>query len=120
MLGFYLSYQTLGPLLFIILRKVFGNYSCWPPPNKQSEIYQNMRYDNGSHLTCIENIGLSMCVNVCEKTVGCRVVNFDSYQSHCSLVKEPREVKVNDMVTTDSDDFVAVLHNTTVSHFLQR
>ena len=115
MLGFYLSLQSLVNLLFMNLHQVFGDYSCWPPSNKQSEIYQNMTYNNGSHLTCVENIGLSMCVNVCEKTVGCKVVNYDSYQFRCSLVKEPRLVTVDDMVTAETKDFVVVWNNSTVS-----
>ena len=116
MFGFNLSLQTFVQLLFIILRQVFCDNSCWPPSNKQSDIYQNKRYNNGSHLTCIESVGLSMCVNLCGKTVGCKVVNFDSYQSQCSLVAEPRVITEDDMVTAEAKDFVAVLNESTVSY----
>ena len=115
MLGFYVSLQFFVSLLFIILRQVLGGNSCWPPSNKQSETYQNKRYNNGSYLTCVDNIGLNMCVNLCGKTVGCKVVNFDSYKSYCSLVKEHKAVTVDDMVTTETKDFVAVLNESTVS-----
>ena len=114
MLGFCLSFQSFVHL-FIYFGQVFGDNSCLPPSNKQSDIYQNKRYTNGSHLTCVEHIGLNMCINLCGKTVGCRVVNFDTYQLRCSLVKEPREVTVDDMVTAEATNFVAVLNESTVS-----
>ena len=115
MLGFCLSFQFFVLLLFIYMHKVFCDSSCSPPSDKQSEIYHSKRYNGGSHLTCVENIGLRMCVNLCEKTVGCRVVNFDRYKSHCSLVKETREITVDDMVTAETKDFVAVMNESTVS-----
>ena len=104
-------------ILFItILRKVQGNYSCWPPPD-QTEIYQNKWYKHGSHLTCFENVGMSMCVTLCQKMAGCGLVNFDRNQSHCYLVKEPGNITVGDMATSTPKDFVAVMNETTVSYY---
>ena len=106
--------QIFVILVCTMLRQVRGNYSCWPPPYK-TEIYQNKWYKHGSLLTCFENVGMSMCVTLCQKMAGCGLVNFDKNQSHCHLVKQPGHIALNDMVTSTSEDFVAVMDETTVS-----
>ena len=106
--------QPLVILVLTILREVQGNYSCWPPQDK-TEIYQNKWYKHGSTLTCFENVGMSMCVTLCQKMAGCGLVNFDRNQSHCYLVKESGNITLDDMATSTPKDFVVVMNETTVS-----
>ena len=102
-------------LVCSMLHQVKGSFSCWPLPD-QTEIYQNKWYRHGSLLTCFENVGMSMCVTLCQKMAGCGLVNFDKNQSHCHLVKQPGNITLDDMVTSTSEDFVAVMGETTVSN----
>ena len=114
---FCFNFQTFVALIFVLLSDIMDKtFSCWPPITKTStDVYPGKWYDGGSHLTCIDNIGLSMCIGLCQKTTGCSVVNFDRNQTQCSLVKDTKEITLDDMITSVSTDFVAVMIETTVS-----
>ena len=114
---FCFNFQTFVALIFVLLSDIMDKtFSCWPPITKTStDVYPGKWYDGGFHLTCIDNIGLSMCIGLCQKATGCSVVNFDRNQTQCSLVKETRDITLDDMITSVSTDFVAVMNETTVS-----
>ena len=111
MLELWTDMQMFAFVIFVLPPDASG--SCWPPITK-TDVFPGKRYDGGSHLTCIDKIGLSMCIGLCQKTTGCGVVNYDRNQSQCSLVKETTDITLDNMTTSGSNDFTVVMNEITV------
>ena len=110
---FFCFSKTVFNAVFHIVLMMKGLYTCRAPPS-DIQIYQNKWYSTGN-MSYVDKIGLNMCISLCQKTTGCNLVNFDRYISNCTLVQTSNEIIKDNMVTSKSTDFVAVINKPTVS-----
>ena len=51
-----------------------------------TNLHHEKIYLNGPILTCVSDVGLNMCMNLCIRTEGCSAVNYDNLYLRCYLL----------------------------------
>ena len=64
---------------------VTASYPCVQKP-VDTNIYDGKMNFKGSTLLCINNIGLSMCIEQCHRMEGCNLINYDRDKLYCDLM----------------------------------
>ena len=78
-------------------------------------IHMGKRYNNGNVLTSVVTLGIQMCVNVCLKTSGCGLVNFDTRELLCEMIKADDSVNAAYLVNSQWDILASVSSSSNVS-----
>ena len=71
-------------------------------------------------LSCQDNIGLNMCINMCVKTFGCIAVNYDQLQFHCYMLTGSDVVNEGSMENASNKIYLSLSNMSKVSLFILR
>ena len=112
MKNFSLYYLALIDI-FIITKSL----GCLPLPTG-IEIQHGRRYanfDNSQVLSCVDNLGLSMCISHCIRTMGCSYVHYDEMNLYCDMIQDLAVVDESLIIGSENMTFVEILNPLTVS-----
>ena len=108
---------SLFNLALINAFTITQSLACSPLPNG-IEIQHGKRYANfnNSHvLSCVDNLGLSMCISHCIRTMGCSYVHYDELNLYCDLIQDLAVVDESRSIGSENMTFVDIPYKLTVS-----
>ena len=108
---------SLYYLALIDICIVTRSLACLPLPTgikiQHGKRYAN--FDNSQVLSCMDNLGLSMCISLCIRTMGCSYVHYDERTLYCDMIQDLGVVDESLKIRSENTTFVEILNPFTVS-----
>ena len=107
-MDWYIIICTYVLVIYEITRTIFGNNTC---VTKNLATYYGKKSYTGIVLSQVWPIGITMCLNACDKTWNCTHINYNGCDLTCDLMMAADADGVFDESVPSSEMILAVLNN---------